>query len=100
MGAVKEMVSDSNVGYATDRTDRYTVAGAETIVAVLRKRNSGFHQKNASNLAEILLLLLALDYVVLEGLNLKSVAKNCFAAKTADEAQSYLDGSQLQYQDN
>lgn len=94
VGAVKEMVRIPTLDTPQTETDRYTIAGAETIVAVPRDETVVFIKKRLS-LKEILPYVAALDYVVLEGFEAEKALPKIVAAKTADEAQSYLDESAI-----
>ncbi len=94
VGAIKEMVRIPTLDTPQTETDRYTIAGAETIVAVPRDETVVFIKKRLS-LKEILPFVAALDYVVLEGFEVEKALPKIVAAKTADEAQSYLDESAI-----
>ncbi len=92
VGAIKEMVRISTLDTPQKETDRYTTAGAETIVAVPRNETVVFIKKRLS-LCEILPFVQELNFVVLEGFESEKTLPKIVAAKTADEAQSYFDKS-------
>jgi len=94
VGAVKEMVRIPTLDTPQTETDRYSAAGAETIVALPRNETVVFIKKRL-NLAEILPFVAALDYVVLEGFESEKAVPKIIAAKTADEAQTYFDDSAI-----
>jgi molybdopterin-guanine dinucleotide biosynthesis protein MobB len=73
-------------------TDRYTKAGAEIIVAVPREETVVFVKKRLT-LKEILPYCGSLDYVLVEGFESEKTLPKIVAAKTANEAQIYLDNS-------
>ncbi len=94
VGAVKEMVRIPTLDTPATETDRYTVAGAEVIVAVPREETVVFIKKRLE-IQEILPYLKGLDYVLLEGFESEKALPKIIAAKTADEAKSYLDNSAI-----
>ncbi len=94
VGAVKEMVRIPTLDVPATETDRYRSAGAEVIVAVPRDETVVFIKKRLS-VKEILPHLNELDYVILEGFESEKTMPKIIAAKTADEAKSYLDGSAI-----
>lgn len=91
VGTIKEMVRIPTLDTPATETDRYANAGAEVIVAVPRDETVIFIKKRLS-VAEILPLLQGLDYVILEGFEAETKIPRIIAAKTAEEAKSYLDG--------
>jgi molybdopterin-guanine dinucleotide biosynthesis protein B len=92
VGAIKEMVRIPTLDTPQTETDRYTEAGAETIVAIPRNETVVFIKKRL-NLNEVLPFLKGLDYVVLEGFETEKTLPKIIAAKTADEAKGYFDNS-------
>ncbi len=94
VGAIKEMVRIPTLDTPQTETDRYTAAGAETIVALPRNETVVFIKKRL-NLTEILPFVQALDYVILEGFESEKAVPKIIAAKTADEAESYFDDSAI-----
>ena len=94
VGAIKEMVRISTLDTPATETDRYSIAGAETIVAVPREETVVFIKRRLT-LAEILPFLIGLDYVVLEGFKSEKNLLKIIAAKTAIEAKSYYDDSTI-----
>jgi molybdopterin-guanine dinucleotide biosynthesis protein B len=90
VGAVKEMVRIATLDTPATETDRYSNAGAEIIVAVPQDETVVFINKRLS-VEEILPHLDGLDYVILEGFEHEQKVPKIIAAKTADEAKSYLD---------
>jgi molybdopterin-guanine dinucleotide biosynthesis protein B len=92
VGTIKEMVRIPTLDTPQKETDRYTKAGAE-IMWKAKRRNRSFHQKRL-NLNQILPYLKELDYVLLEGFESEKYPK-VIAAKTAEEAQNYLDSSAI-----
>ncbi len=94
VGAIKEMVRIPTLDTPQTETDRYTSAGAETIVALPKNETVVFIKKRL-NLTEILPFVATLDYVVLEGFESEKAVPKIVTAKTADEAQSYLDESAI-----
>lgn len=75
-------------------TDRYTQAGAEIIVAVPRTETVVFIKKRLT-IAEVVPYLQKLDYAILEGFESEHGVPKIVAAKTAEEAQAYQDGSTI-----
>ena len=94
VGTVKEMVRIPTLDTPETETDKYTEAGAETVVAVPRNETVIFLKKRLS-IKEILPYLFGLDYVLLEGFESEKALPKIIAAKTADEAKSYLDNSAI-----
>jgi molybdopterin-guanine dinucleotide biosynthesis protein B len=94
VGAIKEMVRIPTLDTPATETDRYSIAGAETIVAVPRDETVVFIKRRL-NLQEIMPFLTGLDYVVLEGFESEKMLPKIIAAKTADEAKSYYDRSTI-----
>jgi molybdopterin-guanine dinucleotide biosynthesis protein B len=92
VGAIKEMVRIPTLDTPATETDRYSDAGAETIVAIPRTETVVFIKKRL-NLNEVLPFLKGLDYVVLEGFETEKTLPKIIAAKTADEAKGYFDNS-------
>jgi molybdopterin-guanine dinucleotide biosynthesis adapter protein len=91
VGTIKEMVRIPTLDTPETETDRYTVAGAETVVAVPRNETVIFLKKRLS-IKEILPYLNGLDYVLLEGFESEKTLPKIIAAKTAREAASFSDG--------
>jgi molybdopterin-guanine dinucleotide biosynthesis protein MobB len=94
VGTIKEMVRIPTLDTPATETDRYTNAGSEINVAVPRDETVIFIKKRLG-VKEILPYLKGLDYVVLEGFEDEKTFPKVIAAKTADEAQSYLDDSAI-----
>ncbi len=94
VGAVKDMVRIPTLDTPATETDRYTVAGAEVIVAVPRRETVIFIKKRLS-LKEILPYIEGLDYVLLEGFEHEPALPKIIAAKSAEEAERYFDGSAI-----
>ncbi len=94
VGTIKEMIRIPTLDTPETETDRYRKAGAEAIVAVPRDETVIFVTKRLG-VNEVLPFLKGLDYVVLEGFESEKVIPKIVAAKTAEEAQSYVDGSTL-----
>jgi len=94
VGAIKEMVRIPTLDTPAKETDRYSKAGAETIIAVPRKETVIFIKRRL-DIEEILPYLNKLDYVILEGFESEAFFPKIIVAKTADEAVSYLDGTTL-----
>jgi len=94
VGAVKEMVRIPTLDTPSTETDRYSIAGAETIVAVPRDETVVFIKRRL-NIEEIVPFLRELDYVVLEGFGSEKMLPKIIAAKTSDEAKSYYDNSTI-----
>jgi molybdopterin-guanine dinucleotide biosynthesis adapter protein len=92
VGAVKEMVRIPTLDTPATETDRYTAAGAETIVALPRAETVVFIKRRLP-LNEILPFLAGLDFVLLEGFESEKRLPKIVAAKTAKEAKSYFDCS-------
>ena len=90
VGTVKEMVRIPTLDTPGTETDRYSEAGAEIIVAVPRTETVVFIKKRLT-IKGILPHLQGLDYVLLEGFESEKAVPKIVAAKTADEANSYLD---------
>ncbi len=91
LGTIKEMVRIPTLDTPETETDRYTAAGAETVVAVPRDETVIFLKKRLS-LKEILPYLFGLDYVLLEGFESEKTLPKIIAAKTAVEAEGFVDG--------
>ena len=94
VGTIKEMVRIPTLDTPATETDRYTEAGAEIVVAVPRDETVIFLKKRLS-LKEILPYLHGLDYVLLEGFESEKTLPKIIAAKTAQEAASFSDGSAI-----
>jgi molybdopterin-guanine dinucleotide biosynthesis protein B len=92
VGVVKEMVRIPTLDTPETETDRYTEAGAETVVAVPREETVIFIRKRLK-LQEILPYLQGLDFALLEGFEPEKALPKIVAAKTADEASSLCDES-------
>lgn len=92
VGAIKEMVRTLTLDTPNKETDRYSKAGAETIVAVPRNETVVFIKRRLG-IKESLPYLGGLDFVVLEGFESEKALPKIIAAKTAEEAQSCLDNS-------
>jgi molybdopterin-guanine dinucleotide biosynthesis protein B len=92
VGTIKEMVRIPTLDTPQTETDRYTQAGAEIVVAVPRQETVVFIKK-CLNLHEILPYCNMMDYVVLEGFETEKILPKIIAAKTVEEAKSYLDSS-------
>jgi molybdopterin-guanine dinucleotide biosynthesis protein B len=92
VGTIKEMVRIPTIDTPLKETDRYRKAGAQTVVAVPRTETVLFISKRLS-VKEILPHLQDLDYVLLEGFESEAWLPQIVAAKTAEEAQTYLDAS-------
>lgn len=92
VGTIKEMVRIPTLDTPATETDRYTIAGAEIIIAVPRDETVVFIKKRLS-VKDSLPFVQALDYVILEGFEAEEGIPKIIAAKTANEAKSYLDGS-------
>jgi molybdopterin-guanine dinucleotide biosynthesis adapter protein len=91
VGTVKEMVQVSSVDTPGKETDRYAVAGADTVVAVPREETVVFFKRRL-DLREIVPYLANLDFVLLEGFECEKLIPRVIAVKTAEEAQNYSDG--------
>ena len=94
IGTVKEMIRIPTLDTPETETDRYSEAGAETVVAVPRNETVIFLKKRMT-LTEILFYLEELDYVLLEGFESEKSLTKIIAAKTAEEAASFLDGQAI-----
>jgi molybdopterin-guanine dinucleotide biosynthesis protein B len=94
VGAIKEMVRIPTLDTPQTETDRYTQAGAEVIVAVPRQETVVFIKK-CLILSEILPHLEGLDYAILEGFEKEKNIPKIITAKTAVEAQIFLDESTI-----
>jgi molybdopterin-guanine dinucleotide biosynthesis adapter protein len=92
VGTIKEMVRIPTLDTPQTETDRYRKAGAETVVAVPRTETVLFITKRLG-VKEILPHLQDLDYVLLEGFESEQWLPKIVATKTAEEAQTLLDGS-------
>jgi molybdopterin-guanine dinucleotide biosynthesis adapter protein len=92
VGTIKEMVRIPTIDTPQTETDRYRKAGAESVVAVPRTETVFFISKRL-NVKEILPHLQNLDYVLLEGFESEQWLPKIVAAKTAEDAQAYIDGS-------
>jgi molybdopterin-guanine dinucleotide biosynthesis adapter protein len=92
VGTIKEMVRIPTIDTPQKETDRYRKAGAQTVVAVPRNETVLFISKRLS-IKDILPHLKDLDYVLLEGFESEQSLPKIVAAKTAEEAQGYFDGS-------
>ena len=94
VGTIKEMVRIPTLDTPQTETDRYTQAGAEIVVAVPRQETVVFIKKRLS-LPEIVPYCNGMDYVVLEGFETEKTVPKIVAAKTVEEAKSYLDDSTI-----
>ena len=94
VGVVKEMVRIPTLDTPETETDRYTEAGAETVVAAPRNETVIFVRKRLT-LKEILPYLQGLDFVLLEGFESEKRLPKIIAAKTADEAAAFCDRSAI-----
>lgn len=92
VGVVKEMVRILTLDTPAKETDRYSKAGAQTIVAVPRDETVIFIKRRLG-VREIMPYLQGLDYVLLEGFEKEKALPKIIVAKTADEIQSFLDDS-------
>ncbi len=92
VGTIKEMVRIPTLDTPQTETDRYRKAGAQSVVAVPRNETVMFFSKRLS-VKEILRHLKGLDYVLLEGFESEKWLPKIVDAETAEEAQSYFDGS-------
>jgi molybdopterin-guanine dinucleotide biosynthesis protein B len=90
VGVVKEMVRIPTLDTPATETDRYAKAGAEVIAAVPREETVIFIKKRLA-VDEILSHLGVVDFVVLEGFENEHSLQKIVAAKTADEARSFID---------
>jgi len=91
VGTVKEMVRIPTLDTPNTETDKYTEAGAETVIAVPRNETVIFLRKRLT-LTDILPYLQGLDYVLLEGFESEKTLPKIIAAKTAEEAACFSDG--------
>ncbi len=94
VGAIKEMVRIPTLDTPATETDRYSIAGAETIIAVPRNETVVFLKKRLT-IEEISPFLKELDYVILEGFESENKIPKIIAAKTAEEAKNYFDCSTI-----
>jgi molybdopterin-guanine dinucleotide biosynthesis adapter protein len=94
VGTIKEMVRIPTLDTPQTETDRYRQAGAQTVAAVPRNETVIFIAKRLT-VKEILPHLKDLDYVLLEGFESEGWLPKIVAAKTAEEAQGYFDGSEV-----
>jgi len=94
VGTIKEMVRIPTLDTPATETDRYTQAGAELVVAVPREETVFFIKKRLS-IKDILPYLSGLDYMLLEGFESEKTLPKIIAAKTAGEAASFFDGSEI-----
>jgi molybdopterin-guanine dinucleotide biosynthesis protein MobB len=94
VGAIKEMVRIPTLDTPQTETDRYRQAGAQAVVAVPRSETVIFIAKRLT-VQEILPHLQGLDFVLLEGFESERWLPKVVAAKTAQEAQGYFDGSEI-----
>jgi molybdopterin-guanine dinucleotide biosynthesis adapter protein len=92
VGTIKEMIRVPTIDTPQKETDRYRKAGAESVVAVPRTETVLFISKRLS-VKEILPHLRDLDYVLLEGFESEAWLPKIVAAKTAEEATGFFDGS-------
>ncbi|MCW3982873.1 MAG: molybdopterin-guanine dinucleotide biosynthesis protein B [Candidatus Bathyarchaeota archaeon] len=92
VGTIKEMVRVSTLDTPQKETDRYRKAGAQAVVAVPREETVIFLPKRLG-VKEILPHLLGLDFVLLEGFESAEKLPKIVAAKTVQEAQSFMDKS-------
>jgi molybdopterin-guanine dinucleotide biosynthesis protein B len=88
VGTIKEMVHIPTLDTPETETDRYAVAGAETVVAVPRNETVIFIKKRLA-LNEALSYLFGLDYVLVEGFESEKTLPRIVAAKTTDEIAQY-----------
>lgn len=94
VATVKEMVRIPTLDTPATETDRYTRAGAEVNVAVPREETVLFIKKRLTP-KEILPYLTGIDCVLLEGFESDPTLPKIIAAKTVNEAKSYLDSSAI-----
>ena len=94
VGAIKEMVRILTLDTPATETDRYTSAGAEIIAAVPRNETVIFIKKRL-RIMELMPFFEDFDYVILEGFESEKNLPKIIAAKTAEEAKQYLDGSSV-----
>ncbi|XES76165.1 MAG: molybdopterin-guanine dinucleotide biosynthesis protein B [Candidatus Bathyarchaeia archaeon] len=91
VGTVKEMVRIPTLDTPETETDRYTTAGAQTVVAVPREETVVFIKRRLG-INETLDYLRDMDFVLLEGFEAEKTLPKIIAAKTADETASFNDG--------
>ena len=91
VGTIKEMVRIPTLDTPNTETDKYSEAGAETVVAVPRDETVIFLRKRLT-LTAILPYFQGLDYVLLEGFESEKTIPKIIAAKTAEEAAGFSDG--------
>ena len=94
MGAIKEMVRIPTLDTPQTETDRYTMAGAEKIVAVPRQETVIFIKKRL-DLKQILPYIEGLDLVLLEGFENEQDIPKIVTAETLDELKDYIDKSAI-----
>jgi molybdopterin-guanine dinucleotide biosynthesis protein MobB len=94
VGAIKEMVRIPTLDTPETETDRYFQAGAEVIAAVPRDETVVFIKKRL-NIKELLLFFEDLDFVILEGFETQKEFPRIIAAKTAEEARTYMTGKAI-----
>jgi molybdopterin-guanine dinucleotide biosynthesis protein B len=92
VGAVKEMVRIPTLDTPQTETDRYAIAGAEKIVALPRSETVIFIKKRLT-LKEVQPYIEDLDFAILEGFEHEKDVPKIVAAKTFEEAQSFMDDS-------
>ncbi len=90
VGAIKEMMRIPRLDTPGKETDRYSQAGAETVIAVPRDETVVFIKRRLA-IKEILPFLTGLDFAVLEGFESEKGLPTIVAAKTVEEAEGYLD---------
>jgi molybdopterin-guanine dinucleotide biosynthesis adapter protein len=88
VGTIKEMVRISSLDTPGKETDRYTVAGAETVVAVPLNETVVFIKRRLE-LREIAPFFANLDFVLLEGFESEETIPRVIAAKTVEEVQAF-----------
>jgi molybdopterin-guanine dinucleotide biosynthesis adapter protein len=91
VGTVKEMVRIPSLDTPGKETDRYSVAGAETVVAVPRDETVVFIKRRLT-LEEIAPFLTNIDFVLLEGFETETAVPRVITAKTVVEVQEYTGG--------
>jgi molybdopterin-guanine dinucleotide biosynthesis protein B len=94
VGVVKEMVRIPSLDTPEKETDRYTEAGAETIVAVPRNETVVFLKRRLS-LNEILPYMQGLNFVLLEGFEKEKTLPKIITAKTVEDVVKFLDDSAI-----
>jgi molybdopterin-guanine dinucleotide biosynthesis protein B len=94
VGAIKEMVQIPTLDTPATETDKYRQAGAEIVVALPRSETVVFIDRRMS-LKEIAPFIQGLDFVILEGFETEKTLPKIIAAKTAEEAASFNDGSAI-----